>query len=198
MSSTAKTLLVDKSKPGHWRVTLDNPPINVIDDSMYDAFYDLVGEIETDTALKVVTFESTNPDFFIAHYSPSGPRSRFGAPPWIDAATRLAKSGVLSIAVIRGRVRGGGSEFTLGCDIRFASREKAIFGQPEVGTVVALGSAQDDGRSAAVHGQCLAADVARCFRREERHRALDVVFTAGASERSGAQDVSRACGKSCR
>jgi len=52
----------------------------------------------------------------------------------MDAATRLAKSGVLSIAVIRGRVRGGGSEFTLGCDIRFASREKAIFGQPEIGT----------------------------------------------------------------
>ena len=81
-----------------------------------------------------MTFESANPDFFIAHYGSSGPRSRFGVPPWIDAATRLARSGVLSIAVIRGRVRGGGSEFTLGCDIRFASREKAIFGQPEVGT----------------------------------------------------------------
>ena len=79
-------------------------------------------------------FESANPDFFIAHYGASGPRSRFGVPRWIDAATRLANSGVLSIAVIRGRVRGGGSEFALGCDIRFASREKAIFGQPEVGT----------------------------------------------------------------
>jgi enoyl-CoA hydratase/carnithine racemase len=134
MSDAKQTLIVDKSRPGHWRVTLDNPPINVIDDGMYDAFYDLVGEIETDASLKVVTFESANPDFFIAHYGTSGPRSRFGAPPWIDAATRLARSGVLSIAVIRGRVRGGGSEFTLGCDIRFASREKAIFGQPEVGT----------------------------------------------------------------
>jgi enoyl-CoA hydratase/carnithine racemase len=134
MSDIMKALLVDKAKPGHWRVTLDNPPINVIDDSMYDAFFDLVTEIEVDTALKVVTFESANPDFFIAHYGTSGPRSRFGAPPWIDAATRLAKSGVLSIAIVRGRVRGGGSEFTLGCDIRFASREKAIFGQPEVGT----------------------------------------------------------------
>src|SRR5271163_2981663 len=101
---------------------------------MYDAFYDLVGEIEADAALKVVTFESANPDFFIAHYGTSGPRSRFGTPCWIDAATRLANSGVLSIAVIRGRVRGGGSEFVLACDIRFASREKAIFGQPEVGT----------------------------------------------------------------
>jgi enoyl-CoA hydratase/carnithine racemase len=134
MTESKQTFIVDKSRPGHWRVALDNPPINVIDDGMYDAFYDLVGEIEADAALKVVTFESANPDFFIAHYGTSGPRSRFGAPPWIDAATRLAKSGVLSIAVIRGRVRGGGSEFTLGCDIRFASREKAIFGQPEVGT----------------------------------------------------------------
>src|SRR5271170_6504778 len=125
MSDSRQTFIVDKSIAGHWRVTLDNPPINVIDDGMYDAFYNLVGEIEADAALKVVTFESANPDFFIAHYGTSGLRSRFGVPRWIDAATRLANSGVLSIAVIRGRVRGGGSEFVLGCDIRFA------FGQPE-------------------------------------------------------------------
>jgi hypothetical protein len=79
MSGIAKTLRVDHSKPGHWRVTLDNPPINLIDDSMYDAFYDLVGEIEADAALKVVTFESANPDFFIAHYGTSGPRSLFSS-----------------------------------------------------------------------------------------------------------------------
>ncbi len=133
MSDSRPAFIVDKFAAGHWRVTLDNPPINVIDDGMYDAFYDLVDEIEADAALKVVTFESANPDFFIAHCGTSGPRSRFGAPRWIDAATRLANSGVLSIAVIRGRVRGGGSEFVLACDIRFASREKAIFGQPEVG-----------------------------------------------------------------
>jgi enoyl-CoA hydratase/carnithine racemase len=130
MSDSRQTFVVDKSVAAHWRVILDNPPINVIDDGMYDAFYDLVGEIEADAALKVVTFESANPDYFIAHYGTSGPRSRFGVPRWIDAATRLANSGVLSIAIIRSRARGGGSEF----DIRFASREKAIFGQPEVGT----------------------------------------------------------------
>src|SRR5271155_523855 len=134
MSDLGRTFIVDKSVASHWRGTLDNPPINVIDDGMYDAFYDLVGEIEADAALKVVTFESANPDFFIAHYGTSGPRSRFGTPRWIDAATRLAQSDVLSIAVIRGRVRGGGSEFTLACDVRFASRGRAIFGQPEVGT----------------------------------------------------------------
>jgi enoyl-CoA hydratase/carnithine racemase len=134
MSDLEQTLIVDKSRAGHWRVTLDNPPINVIDDRMYDAFYDLVGELEADADLKVITFESANPDFFLAHYGTAGPRSRFGVPRWIDAATRLANSGVLSIAVIRGRVRGGGSEFALASDIRFASRERAIFGQPEVGT----------------------------------------------------------------
>jgi len=134
VSEAKQTFLADKSTPGHWRVTLDNPPINLIDDRMYDAFYDLVGEIEEEPALKVVTFESANPDFFLAHYSSAEPKSRFGVPRWIEAAGRLAASSVLSIAVIRGRVRGGGSEFALGLDIRFASRERAVFGQPEVGT----------------------------------------------------------------
>ncbi|MGX6999137.1 enoyl-CoA hydratase/isomerase family protein [Caballeronia sp. KNU42] len=134
MSKVRTTIVTDKTTPGYWRVTLDNPPINAIDDRMYDEFYDLVEEIETAPSLKVVTFESANPDFFIAHYSTAEPRSRFGTPRWIEAATRLAQSKVLSIAVIRGRARGGGSEFALACDIRFASKEKAIFGQPEVGT----------------------------------------------------------------
>jgi enoyl-CoA hydratase/carnithine racemase len=134
MSEDRQTLITDKTTLGHWRVTLDNPPINTIDDRMYDAFYDLVGEIEAEPTLKVVTFESANPDFFLAHYSMAEPRSRFGVPRWIEAAGRLAVSSVLSIAVVRGRVRGGGSEFMLGADIRFASREKAIFGQPEVAT----------------------------------------------------------------
>lgn len=125
---------VRKMHPAAWRVLIDHPPINTITDSMYDAFYDLVGEIEADPDLKIVTFESANPDFFIAHYSTAEPRSRFGTPAWIEAARRLQESSVVSVAVIRGRVRGGGCEFTLACDVRFASREKAIFGQPEVGT----------------------------------------------------------------
>jgi len=134
MTDPKKKLVVDKTAPGYWRVTLDNPPINLIDGGMYDELYDLVGDIEADTPLKVVTFESANPDFFIAHYSWAEPRSRFGTPRWIETAQRLAASDVLSIAVIRGRVRGGGSEFAFACDLRFASREKAIFGQLEVGT----------------------------------------------------------------
>ena len=109
MNAPAKKVTVDKSTSAYWRVTLNNPPINLVDDTMYDDLYDLVGEIEADSSLKVVTFESANPDFFIAHYSSAGPKSRFGVPRWIETAQRMAGSDVLSIAVIRGRVRGGGS-----------------------------------------------------------------------------------------
>jgi enoyl-CoA hydratase/carnithine racemase len=114
-------------------VILNHPPINSIDDRMYDEFYDLVEEIEAEPSLKVVTFESANPDFFLAHYGVAESSSRFGKPRWIEAAIRLTQCKALSIAVVRGWALGGGSEFALACDIRFASREKAIFGQPEVG-----------------------------------------------------------------
>jgi hypothetical protein len=96
MNDIRKKLITDKTKPGLWRVTLNNPPINAFDDGVYDEFYDLVGEIEADESLKVVTFESANPDFFIAHYSTAEPRSRFGVPQWIDPAMRLAQSSVLN------------------------------------------------------------------------------------------------------
>jgi enoyl-CoA hydratase/carnithine racemase len=130
----AKTrLTVDKQVPGYWRVTLNHPPINTVDDAMYDEIFDLVQAIDAEPALKVVTFESANRDYFLAHYGIGESQSRFGKPRWRQAALQLANSNVLSIAVIRGRARGGGSEFALACDIRFASREKAIFGQPEVG-----------------------------------------------------------------
>ena len=131
--SDRATVIIDKKTPGYWRVTLDHPPINTIDNRMYDELYDLVEAMETEPDLKVVTFESGNPDFFLAHYGTGESVSRFGAPKWIETALRLSKSKVLSVAVIRGRARGGGSEFTMACDMRFASRERAVFGQPEVG-----------------------------------------------------------------
>jgi enoyl-CoA hydratase/carnithine racemase len=133
MSELTNRITVDKQLPGYWRVTLDHPPVNTIDETMYDELFNLVETIDTAPSLKVVTFESANPDFFLAHYGIGESKSRFDSPRWIETADRLARTGVLSIAVIRGRVRGGGSEFALACDIRFASREKAIFGQPEVG-----------------------------------------------------------------
>jgi enoyl-CoA hydratase/carnithine racemase len=133
MDEAMTRLTVDKQEPGYWRVTLNHPPINTVDDLMYDEVFDLVQAIDGAPALKVVTFESANRDYFLAHYGVGESQSRFGIPRWREAAIQLAHSNVLSIAVIRGRARGGGSEFALACDVRFASREKAIFGQPEVG-----------------------------------------------------------------
>ena len=133
MSLPVSRITVDKQVPGYWRVTLDHPPINTVDEQMYDELFDLVEAMDADPSLKVVTFESANPDFFLAHYGIGESKSRFDTPRWIETADRLARSRVLSIAIIRGRARGGGNEFALACDIRFASQERAIFGQPEVG-----------------------------------------------------------------
>src|SRR5258708_1850818 len=133
MGNVTTRITTDKRAPGFLRVALNHPPINTVDDQMYDEIFDLVEAIETEPSLKVVTFESATPDCFLAHYGVGESISRFGKPRWIEAATRLTHSNALSIAVIRGRARGGGSEVALACDRRFASREKAVFGQPEVG-----------------------------------------------------------------
>ncbi len=125
--------------PGYWRVIFSNPPINLEDPDTLLELQELVGMMESDEALRAVVLESADPDFFINHYDVSraaetpvapGPT---GLPTWPDTASRLATSSVVTIAKIRGRNRGGGSEVALACDLRFASREKAIFGQPEVG-----------------------------------------------------------------
>jgi len=55
-------------------------------------------------------------------------------PAWIDLTARLSRAPIASIASIRGRARGAGSEFVLACDLRFASRENTLLGQFEVGS----------------------------------------------------------------
>jgi enoyl-CoA hydratase/carnithine racemase len=52
---------------------------------------------------------------------------------WQDSVLRLTSTPVVRIAKIRGRTRGIGNEFVLACDMRFASRQKAVFGNPEIG-----------------------------------------------------------------
>ena len=80
MDEPRTRITTDKQVPGHWRITLNHPPINTIDDQMYDEIFDLVEAIDADPLLKVMTFESANPDFFLAHYGVGESRSRFGEP----------------------------------------------------------------------------------------------------------------------
>src|SRR6266849_4561996 len=132
---------VTRSSPSLWRVTFHNPPINLIDPVMIVELHDLLTQIEQDNQVAVVVFDSADPDFFLAHYDIAADPSAFDALPaapsafhhWADFLIRLGKSSAVTITALRGRARGTGSELALATDIRFASRERAVLGQFEVG-----------------------------------------------------------------
>jgi enoyl-CoA hydratase/carnithine racemase len=97
-------------------------------------------EIEADDGVKVMVFDSANPDFFIAHADinlilglptevPPKPSSLGPFHAMVDRFRTMPK---VSIAKIEGRARGGGSEFVLSLDMRFGALGRAILGQPEV------------------------------------------------------------------
>jgi len=132
---------IEAVTPSYWKITFKNPPINLIGPETIPQLNALLRKIEADPKLNVVVFRSDDPDFFMAHYDiatdiaafaalPPGPT---GLHPWNDVLVGLSRAPVLTIAAVRGRARGAGSEFALACDVRFASLEKTILGQFEVG-----------------------------------------------------------------
>src|SRR5467141_781677 len=138
---------VSRRSPAYWRVTIDNPPINVMGPEMVQQFQEVINALETDEQVRVVVFESAVDDYFLNHSDftakledltamPAGPT---GLPPWPDFLVRLTHLPVASIALIRGRATGNGSEITLACDMSFASREKTIISQWEVGVGMVAG-----------------------------------------------------------
>jgi enoyl-CoA hydratase/carnithine racemase len=124
----------DRTYPGRWTVTFSNPPINMFVPTTIVELGALMTDLEADPSVKVVVFQSANPDFFIAHLDVSKAAERpevLGL--WREFVLRLSSTPVVSIAKVRGRTRGIGNEFVLACDMRFASRQNALFGNPEVG-----------------------------------------------------------------
>ena len=103
----------------------------------------MVVELSQDPDIKVVLFTSSLADFFFNHFDLAHARDfpvlPGAKPAWTDLVLRLTEAPFVSIAAIRGRTRGGGNELMLAFDLRYASREKAIFGQPEVGTGILPG-----------------------------------------------------------
>jgi enoyl-CoA hydratase/carnithine racemase len=129
---------VTEPVPGFWRVVYANPPINLLNSTTVLELAELVERIEKKPDLNVVVFMSENPDFFMARYDLSDTSPVAFAPTpsgvtmFIDSMQRMRAAAPITIASVRGRTRGGGSEFTLSCDLRYAG-ENALFGQPEVG-----------------------------------------------------------------
>src|SRR5712671_5993154 len=140
--STAPLRIIEETS-AYWRVVFDYPPFNIVDESVFEALQDLLARMNASPSLRVVVFESANPDFYLAHFDLTGKIGNImtavgasGLPILIDTFVRLTRSSVVSIAKIRGCVRGASSEFVLACDMRFASRENTRLGQPEVGVGV--------------------------------------------------------------
>ncbi|MBR0788387.1 enoyl-CoA hydratase/isomerase family protein [Bradyrhizobium manausense] len=138
---TTEDIRLERRLPTYWRVTFDMPPVNIFGPKHLPLLNDIITTIETDPQVKVVVFDSAVEGFFITHYDflapledslniPPGPTGLQALP---DMLVRLSRAPVVSIASIRGRATGVGSELALASDMRFASREKAILSQWEVG-----------------------------------------------------------------
>ncbi|MCA1414748.1 enoyl-CoA hydratase/isomerase family protein [Bradyrhizobium sp. NBAIM20] len=161
---------LERRLPTYWRVTFDMPPVNIFGPKHLPLLSDIVTAIETDPQVKVVVFDSAVEGFFITHYNflapleeslaePPGPTGLQSLP---DTLVRLSRAPVVSIASIRGRATGVGSELALASDMRFASREKAILSQWEVGAGLVPGGGP----------------MARLPRLMGRGRALEVLLSA--------------------
>src|SRR5579863_435284 len=130
MTKSAAPLRVIEETPAYWRVVFDYPPFNIVDATIYQPLQDLLVRMDASQSLRVVVFESANPDFYLAHFDLTGKTGNImsgvgptSLPVLLDTFVRLTKSPVVSIAKIRGCVRGASSEFVLACDMRFASLE---------------------------------------------------------------------------
>jgi enoyl-CoA hydratase/carnithine racemase len=121
-------------------VTIDNPPINLFDMPLMQEMARLAEELEADDAVRVIVFESADPDFFIAHADVTLiqqlPADNPGKPETLSffhqMLERFRSMPKVTIGKIAGRARGGGSELLLALDMRFAAIGKAVLNQPEV------------------------------------------------------------------
>jgi len=168
--ASARQLCLLRRSPSYWRVTFDNPPLNIFGPEAIPQLNEIVTALESDHDIKVVVFDSAVEGFFLTHNDflarledttnlPPGPTGLAQLP---DMLVRLSRAPVVSIASIRGRATGVGSELALASDMRFASREKAILSQWEVGAGLVPGGGP----------------MARLPRLIGRGRALEVLLSA--------------------
>ena len=142
----AAQIRLTRSSSAYWRVTFDNPPLNVMGPQFVREFREIVTAVEAED-VRVVVFDSAVEGFFLNHSDffanlkdlTSMPQGPTGLEAWPDILVRITRLPVVSIALIRGRATGNGSELALACDMSFASREKALLSQWEVGVGLVAG-----------------------------------------------------------
>ena len=136
-----------RTSSAYWRITFDNPPLNLMGPQLVREFREIIMAVEADENVKVLVFDSAVESFFLNHSDfladfkdlTSIPQGPTGLEAWPDILVRITRMPVVSIAVIRGRATGNGSELALACDMSFASREKAVLSQWEVGVGLVAG-----------------------------------------------------------
>ena len=125
---------------GACRVTIDNPPINLLDIPLMIELDRLGREVAEDADVGVLVVGSANPEFFVAHADIGAilalPREALAEPPedlgfFHAMVDRFRTMPVATIAVVEGLTRGGGCELVSSFDMRVAARGRAVFGQPE-------------------------------------------------------------------
>jgi enoyl-CoA hydratase/carnithine racemase len=144
------TLRVSKEGPVVF-AEIAAPPMNLLGPELVRDLVSLIKQAEADDAFRVLVFKSADPDYFISHVDVTRIKEyREEAAKLTGEASiallfhYLSASRLVTIAQIEGRVRGAGSEFVLACDMRFAARESAIFGQfePSLGVIPGGGAVQ--------------------------------------------------------
>src|ERR1700733_13859326 len=146
-ATKAKQIRLSKPSPTQWRVTCDHPPLNFMGPEFVIEFGKIITAIEQDEHVRVVVFDSAVEGFFLNHSDftvkleelTSLPQGPTGLEAWPDILVRITHAPVVFIAKIRGRATGNGSELSLACDMTFASREKLLLSQWEVGVGMVAG-----------------------------------------------------------
>ena len=150
-------------------VKIAAPPMNLLGPELVRDLGSLLQQAEAEQSIRVLVFKSADRDYFISHVDLTRIKELKEATAELDEESlglvlrRLSTSRLVTIAQIEGRVRGVGSEFALACDMRFAARESAIFGQfePSLGVIPGAGAVQ------------------HLTRLMGRARALEVMLSAG-------------------
>jgi len=146
-STSGAQVRLNRISSNYWRVMMNNPPLNLMGPEFVLQFREIMSAIESDEQLKVVVFESAVEGFFLNHSDfnakleelTSISQGPTGLAAWPDILVRLQRVPIVSIALIRGRATGNGSELALACDMSFASREKTRLSQWEVGVGMVAG-----------------------------------------------------------